>query len=172
MLFICCLFSICFAQIKVNKGRDVDIVLTDTKGFIVRNNTNITYVIDPQNFYGIDKIMENSHEAPLMIYPSGYYRRNKKLCKEDIIVLAPYESKKASIVMNQDLTGQGLDVFKISSKFTYTHIFKSVHNKTNLLNSDCKDYIQELERSGYKVLEDSISVTIPYFPDFSYSKEK
>ena len=50
------LFNNCSTQIKVNKGKDIEIIetqppLPDGK-FLIKNNTSNTYIIDPLGFWG------------------------------------------------------------------------------------------------------------------------
>ena len=69
LLPFCFLFIFCSNQIKVNKGKDVDIIFPlkhiDTQATervieeIIKNDTNSTYIIDPLGFYGESFVLEN-----------------------------------------------------------------------------------------------------------------
>ena len=188
MIKMLCLFIFsfwcisCSTQLKLNKSTDIDIVLEKQPqekengksfSYLLKNNTNNTYIIDPMGFEGSITYYENNNPAPLMSYPEGYfYRGNEIQCKKDIIILKPFESKKAAINICINSTGSGLDVYRISPHNRYFYSVKSVHNEKTLKINGCEKYINHLENQGYKILEDSIIAKIPFIPDFRWSKNR
>ncbi|GGG43475.1 hypothetical protein [Epilithonimonas arachidiradicis] len=165
------LFNNCSTQIKLNKGNNVDFIQmhkpTPDGKFLIKNNTSDTYIIDPMGFFGKIFYLENDGPAPLMWYPEGYfYRFSDADCNRDLIILEPYKQIEANFTLCRDLSGSDLDVTKISRSNRYSYIVKSVHNKSTAIASGCKNYIENLERLGYKVLEDSISAKVPLTFDY------
>ncbi|MEI3789858.1 MULTISPECIES: hypothetical protein [unclassified Chryseobacterium] len=171
LLSFCFLFSFCSNQIKLNKGKEVDIIFpkkyisTQKTGEIIeeiiKNNTNNTYIIDPYAFYGESYMLENGNLLqPNMYIRNGYASRNDRLCRDILIILKPFQILHHSIALNTNNKA----IYKYSKSNKYEEITKSLHNRNNVLALGCDDYIKELESKGYKVLEDSIIVTIPVKP--------
>lgn len=168
LLLFCFLFIFCPNQIKVNKSRDVDIIFplkhietTDTKQFlkeIIKNNTNNTHIIDPNGFYGESVVLENGKVLkPYSYFRSGYYFRDDRLCREDLIILKPFQTIDHSINYNKNNKA----LYRFTKSHKYQEVTKSFHNKFNATILGCDSYIKDLEAKGYKVFEDSIVIKIP-----------
>jgi hypothetical protein len=171
LLPFCFLFIFCSNQIKINKGKDVDIIFPlkhiDTQATepvieeIIKNNTNNTFIIDPQGFYGESYVLENGKVLePYLYFRNGYYSRDNRLCREDLIILHPFQTIHHSIIFNKNNRA----VYQYTKSNQYEEIIKSFHDRYNATILGCDDYIKELESKGYKVLEDSIVAKIPLKP--------
>lgn len=168
----CFLYLFCYNQIKINVGKDIDIISPskcfDDQGTeqnvedIIKNNTDNTYIIDPIGFYGESYVLENGIVLEPSLYIRGgyYYRKDEELCRKDLIILKPYETIKHSLTYNRNNRG----VYNFVKSHKYVQIIKSFHNKYYATILGCKSYIKELESKGYKVLEDSINAKIPIEP--------
>jgi hypothetical protein len=97
----------------LNKGKDVDIIFPlkyiDTQATekvteeIIKNNTNNTYIIDPFGFYGKSYVLENGKVLdPYLYFKNGYYTRNESLCREDLIILQPFQTKHHAIILDKN----------------------------------------------------------------------
>ncbi|MCS3870678.1 hypothetical protein J3D55_003594 [Chryseobacterium ginsenosidimutans] len=171
LLSFCFLFIFCSNQMKLNKGKDVDIIFPskyiDTQSTekvteeIIKNNTNNTYIIDPFGFYGKSYVLENGKVLePYLYFKNGYYTRNDALCREDLIILQPFQTIHHAISLNKNNRA----IYRYTKSNKYEEIIKSFHNKYNATILGCDNYIMELESKGYKVLEDSIVTKIPLNP--------
>lgn len=170
LLPFCFLFIFCSNQIKLNKSKDVDIIFpkkyfssqdTEVIKETIINNTTDTYIIDPYAFYGESYTLENGKILqPYMYIKKGYSTRNDKLCRDILIILKPFQTLEYPIALNANKN----EIYKYSQPNQYEEIIKSVHNRNNILNSGCGDYVKELESLGYKILEDSIVAKISIKP--------
>lgn len=170
LLPFCFLFIFCSNQIKMNRGKDIDIIFplksinTQATGPVIeetiKNNTNNTFIIDPQGFYGESYVLENGKVLEPHLYLKGYYSRDASLCREDLIILKPFQTIHHSINYNRNNRA----VYKYAKPNQYEEVIRSSHNKFNATILGCDDYIKELEYKGYKVLEDSIIARIPLNP--------
>lgn len=170
ILPFCILFIYCSNQIKLNKGKDVDIIFplthidsqsTKVIEEIIKNNTNNTYIIDPLGFYGKSFVLENGKILdPYLYFKNGYYSRNDTSCREDLIILNPFQTINHSIIFDKNNRA----VYKYTNSNKYEQIIKSFHNRYNATILGCDYYVKELESKGYKVLEDSIVTKIPLKP--------
>lgn len=171
LLPFCFLFIFCSNQIKMNTGKDIDIIFPlkqiDTRATepvikeILKNNTDNTFIIDPHGFYGESYVLENGKSLePYLYFKSGYYARNDRSCREDLIILYPFQTIHHSIIFNKNNRA----VYRYTKPNQYEEIIKSSHNRYNATILGCDDYIKELEAKGYKVLEDSIVAKIPLQP--------
>lgn len=172
LLPFCFLFIFCSNQIKLNTGKDIDIIFPlkqiDTQSTekvieeILKNNTDKTFVIDPLGFYGKSYVLENGKVLePYLYFKSGYYsRHDDRSCREDLIILQPFQTIHHSIIFNRNNRA----VYRYTKPNQYEEIIKSSHDKYNATILGCDDYIKELESKGYKVLEDSIVAKIPLKP--------
>ena len=170
-LSFCFLFIFCSSQIKLNISKDVNIIFKEVSlklnsgkviDYLVKNNTTNTYIIDPYGFYGESYTLENGKIIePNSYYRRGYYRRfDDNSCKRDLIILQP----KTSIFIALTLDRNNRSIYNYSKNNNYIKIVKSLHNKYNATILGCDQYIESLEKKGYKVLEDSIVAKIPLAP--------
>ncbi|PWN67117.1 hypothetical protein [Chryseobacterium oncorhynchi] len=170
LLPFCLLFIFCSNQIKLNKGKDIDIIFplkhidtqsTEAIEEIIKNNTNNTYIIDPLGFYGESFVLENGKILnPYLYFRSGYYSRNDRSCHEDLIILKPFQAIHHSIIFDKNNRA----VYRYAKSNKYEQIVKSFHNRYNATILGCESYVKELESKGYKILEDSIVTKIPLQP--------
>ena len=170
LLPFCFLFIFCSNQIKMNTGKDIDIIFplkqidtqaTEQVEEIIKNNTGNTFIIDPQGFYGESYVLENEKVLkPYSYFRSGYYFRDYGLCREDLIILQPFQTIHHSIKYNKNDKA----LYRYTKSNQYKEIIKSSHDRYNATILGCDDYIKELESKGYKVLEDSIVAKIPLKP--------
>lgn len=156
---------------KINKGKDIDIIFPqkyistqETETIIkeiIKNNTNNTYIIDPYGFSGESYTLENGKVlVPYMYFKDGYISRNDRLCKELLIILKPFQTIHHSIVFDKNNKA----LYKYSKSNKYEEVVKSLHNRYNVTSLGCDQYVESLEKKGYKVLEDSIVAKIPLVP--------
>ncbi|REC63443.1 hypothetical protein DRF65_04920 [Chryseobacterium pennae] len=170
LLPFCFLFIFCSNQIKLNKGKDIDIIFplkridiqsTEVTKEVIKNNTNTTYIIDPLGFYGKSFVLENGKVLdPYSYFKSGYYSRNDRLCHEDLIILEPFQTIHHPIIFDKNNRA----VYRYTKPNNYEEVIKSVHNRYNATILGCESYVKDLEARGYKVLEDSIVTKIPLQP--------
>ncbi|NML58404.1 hypothetical protein [Chryseobacterium cheonjiense] len=105
--------------------------------------------------------MENGNLLQPYVYiKRGYSTRNDKLCCDILIILKPFQTLEYPIDLNANKNG----IYKYSQLNKYEEIIKSDHNRNNVLNSGCGDYVKELESLGYKILEESIVAKISIKP--------
>lgn len=168
----CFLFIFCSNQIKLNKGNEVDIILTEgtfsvqntgkAVKFYIKNNTRNTYIIDPFGFNGYSYVLENNKimEPYLKLREIHYYRESDNLCLQDLIILKPKESINRPLNLN--VSNRGIYNYVKSNK--YVEVVKSYHNKNNATYLGCDTYIDKLKKKGSKILEDSIVAKIPLIP--------
>ena len=154
-----------YSQIKLNRNKDVDILLEvsdqqDNKGeFCIKNNSDNTYIIDSLGFYGESSIVVNNLvQQPITFWGGHYYRINNKQCIDDLIILKPHNSIK----LNLNLASNDDAIYDYKQFTNYINIINSFHNKNTVLLHGCKSYIEELEKRGYRVLEDTIVAEIPF----------
>ncbi|MDQ1805744.1 hypothetical protein RAH57_17265 [Chryseobacterium sp. CKR4-1] len=170
-LLICFLFSFCSSQMKLNQGKNVNIILKEVPlklntgkatNYLISNSTNNTYIIDPYGFYGKSYTFENDKLLePNSYYKRGYYSRfDDNDCKRDLIILEP----KATISAYLSLDRNNKNIYNYSKNHQYVNIIKSLHNRNNATILGCDKYIESLELKDYKVLEDSIVAKIPLVP--------
>lgn len=152
---------------KLNKGKDIDILLhspkKSTEGnkleFTIKNNSNKIYIIDPLGFYGSEIIIANGKVLKQTYFdPGHYYRETLNQCQEDFIILQPKQEIKTYI----DWAYNDKRIYSIIKQENFKIIVKSVHNRETATMLGCNSYIESLEKKGYKVLEDSIDAEIPY----------
>ncbi|MBP2617103.1 hypothetical protein [Chryseobacterium jejuense] len=171
LLPFCFLFIFCSNQMKLNKGKEIDIFLkegiynlnTENKiKYNIINNTNNFYIIDPNGFYGSSYTLENGEKMiPIRYFSKGYYNRfNDNDCKKDLIILKPKESKNVALSLN----GDDNSLYNYTKGKVYAYHVSSLHNKYNATIFGCNQYIDNLEKKGYKVLQDSIVAKIPIVP--------
>lgn len=169
---VCFLFIFCSNQMKLNKGNEVDIILPqgtfpvgDTGKAVeysIKNNTENTYIIDPLGFYGYSYVLENNKiiEPYMKVREMHYNRHSDDLCLQDLIILKPKES--IHVPLNLNINSRG--IYNYSKVNKYIEVVKSYHNIYNATLLGCENYIKNLEKQGYKVLEDSINAKIPLIP--------
>lgn len=172
-LSFCVVFSNCRTQTKINKSEDVDILFRNGSFIIgsnkvvrfnLKNNTEKTFVIDPYGFYGKTIEMEDKQVMrPTFYLTSGnYQRKNSSECSNDLIILKPHKSIEAVLKLDSN----NRSVYSYSPNREYHELIKSIHNRSNVSILGCEAFIDNLEKMGYEVLEDSISIKIPlYFSD-------
>jgi hypothetical protein len=158
-------FLNCSSQLKINKGTDIDILTeipqkqNTNNNYLIKNNSNTTYIIDPFGFYGESSIVVNNVvQKPISFWGGHYYRINEDQCINDLIILKPYES----IEINLNLASNDDAIYDYKQFTNFIRIVKSSHNKNTIMLHGCKPYIEKLEKQGYRVLEDSIDAKIPY----------
>lgn len=153
---------------KINKGKDIDIILKEgkyilndnnKKKYLIINNTNDYYIVDPNGFYGTSETFENNLKmVPVNYFARGYYNRFKDNdCIRDLLIISPKSSKEAALSLNSNDNS----LYNYSKDKNYVLYIKSFHNKYNATIFGCEKYINDLEQKGYKVLEDSIVAKIP-----------
>ncbi|WP_160140129.1 hypothetical protein [Chryseobacterium sp. c4a] len=164
------------AQIKLNTKNEIDIFFEDSKFslnkifkgnesylFKIVNNTNNTYIIDPYGFRGnnVVETCDKSIVEPDRIILSGLYRRtDNEDCFNDLVILKPKEEKYIPLSI---ITLKGS--YDLNKNKKYILNLSSTHNKYTMTLLGCQDYIKnELEKKGYKVLEDNIVAKIPIVP--------
>lgn len=168
LLPFCFLFIFCSNQMKINKGKDIDIFLKegiynlndDNKiKYNIVNNTNNFYIIDPNGFYGSSYTLENQEKMiPIQYLSRGYYNRFKDNdCIRDLLIIPPKSSKEAALSLNSNDNS----LYNYNKDKNYILYIRSFHNKYNATILGCEKYINDLEKKGYKVLEDSIVAKIP-----------
>ena len=154
-----------FSQVKLNKGKDVDILLdiprkqNSKDEFCIINNSNRTYIIDPLGFYGESSIVvNNAVQKPIAFWGGHYYRINEEQCINDLIILKPHDRIKTNLnlVSNDDA------IYDYKQYTNFTEIIKSSHNKNTIMLHGCKSYIEKLKKMGYSILEDAIDAEIPF----------
>ncbi|PKF75324.1 hypothetical protein CW752_05055 [Chryseobacterium sp. PMSZPI] len=156
---------------KLNKAKDINITLEEVPlklntgkviNYLINNNTNNTYIIDPYGFYGVSYVLENGKIIePTSYYRGGYYNRfDDNDCKRDLVIIEP----KTSISIPLSLDRNNRSIYNYSKNNYYINVIKSFHNKYNATILGCDRYINNLEKKGYKVLEDSIVAKIPLVP--------
>lgn len=171
LLPFCFLFIFCSNQIKLNTGKDIDIIFplkqidTQAQGHVIeeilKNNTDKTLIIDPLGFYGESYVLENGKVLKSYLYlKSGHYFRDYGLCREDLVILQPFQTIHHSIIFDKN----DRVAYQYMKPNQYEKIIKSSHDRYNATILGCDDYIKELESQGYKVLEDSIVAKIPLKP--------
>ncbi|MDQ1858424.1 MULTISPECIES: hypothetical protein [unclassified Chryseobacterium] len=165
------LFIFCSNQMKINKGKDIDIILKEgkynisdnsKKKYVIINNTNYYYIIDPNGFYGTSYTLENNRKIiPINYFTRGYYSRfDNNDCKRDLLIIGPKESKEVALSLNS----KDNSIYDYNKEKSYILFVKSFHNRYNATILGCDNYVSDLEAKGYKVLEDSIVAKIPLVP--------
>lgn len=160
-----------FSQIKINTGNDIEIFLMDSSismekylnpkipyQYKIVNNTNDDYIIDPQGFIGESKVYECNklYSYPEKLIPQGYYSREEEDCEHDFIVI----KKQETIIVELYVLNIKYYYNLNSNKHYYLDV-KSKHNKYSAILLGCNNYIDNLEKKGYKILDDNICFTIP-----------
>jgi len=167
IVFLFCISSYnCSSQFKINKSKDIDI-LTDipqkqntNNNYLIKNNSNRTYIIDPFGFYGDSKILVNNIEVkPTAIIYGEYYRFTDKQCANDLIVLKPKENRRVNLNLAYNVRELDYDYSKFEN---FARIVKSYHNRNNATIVGCNSFIEKLEKKGYHVLTDTIDTKILY----------
>lgn len=168
-VFVPCIY---FSQIKINARNDVEIFFMDSSismerylnpktpyYFKIINHTNEDYVIDPQGFIGETDVYECNrlYIAPENLRLRGYYfRDDPEDCKEDLIIL-----KKNDFIITKLNILNIRSLYNLDSNKYYNLNIKSKHNKYTATLLGCNNYIENLEKKGYKILDDNISFKIP-----------
>lgn len=159
-----CIF--CSPQIKLNKNRDVDIVINvplklnseNSLSYVLKNNTENTIIIDPYGFTGNSYWSFNNEKLIPINFSKGYYSRDNDDCKNDLIILEP----KQKIETYLNLNYHQKEIYDFSKSGNYIWSVESNHNKQNGMPSSCKQYINFLEKKGYIFLDDKIDAKIPF----------
>ena len=160
-------YLFCFSQMKINKSKEVDILINtpwkfgddNIVDFVIKNNSNNTYIIDPYGFVGKSCWQYEGKKLDHIDFQRGYYTRlNDEDCKDDLILLKP----KAKINVNLNLDYYQTKIFDLSKSGKYFLNVKSKHDRESSMPSSCKSYINTLEMKGYIMLEDSIVAKIPF----------
>lgn len=162
----CFSFISCSTQMKLNKSKNIDILikvpikLISDKPLVytLKNNTNNTYIIDPYGFVGSSYWMLNNEKLNPINFSRGYYSREDEDCRNDLIILKPKQKIDRTLSLNYIEKG----IYDFSKKGNYIRNVKSIHNKENGMPSSCTKYINELETKGYFLLEDSIVAKMPF----------
>ena len=163
--------SVYFSQIKLNTGNDIDIFLMDSSismekylnpkipyQYKIVNHTNNYYLIDPQGFLGEAVLYEGNklYSNPEKLIPQSYYSRDEEDCEQDFIVLKKHETIQVELYL--------LNIkyyYNLKPNKRYYLDVKSKHNKYTATLLGCNNYINNLEKKGYKILYDRISFKIP-----------
>jgi hypothetical protein len=166
-VFVPCIY---FSQIKLNTRNDVEIFLMDSSismekylnpkipyQYKIVNHTNDVYIIDPQGFIGESKVYECNklYSDPEKLIPQGYYSRDEEDCEPDLIVVKKQETKLVELYL--------LNIryyYNLKPNKRYYLDVKSKHNKYSATLLGCNNYIDNLEKKGYKILDDNISFKI------------
>ncbi|TZF94193.1 hypothetical protein FW781_16345 [Chryseobacterium panacisoli] len=166
VIITCFIFISCSTQMKINKSKDIDILIktpvkliTDEPVmFTIKNNSNSTYVIDPYGFVGNSYWMLNNEKLNPINFSRGYRSREDIDCRNDLIILNPKQKMDTTLSLNF----MERAIYDFSKTGRYTRIIESRHNGKNGMLLGCKQYINELERKGYRLLDDSIDAKIPF----------
>ena len=165
--------TILFCQIQINNNKDVKILFpfSEVKRsvgprylFKIKNETNDNYIIDTEGFYRrIEVYDENdNYVQPYLPYPPGgnnAERKDNECYKDYEIVL----SNSTSVVLLNLFKYLGEHDLKNDKKY-YIKINSIEFGKRFSSDTGCKNYIEEMEAKGYKVLEGSINAKIPLIP--------
>ncbi|SDF50572.1 hypothetical protein [Epilithonimonas hungarica] len=175
-ILILLLFNIIFvdSQIKLNKKSEVEILFLSDKIYLnkmlkgenlevkIINNTNCTYIIDPYSFREDNNVVDskNNFILPIKYFTKGYYERfDDQQCEEDLIILKPKEEKLAKLSI---FTIRGN--YDINNGDKYYLKLQSFENRYTVIQYGCENYINTLEKKGYKMFEDIIEADIPFYP--------
>ncbi|MGN7864633.1 hypothetical protein [Chryseobacterium sp. 22458] len=166
LIITCFIFISCSPQMKLNKSKDIDILvnvpvkLIADKSVIytLKNNTNRTYIIDPYGFVGNSYWILNNEKLNPINFSRGYYSREDEDCRNELIILKPKQKMDATLSLNYIEKG----IYDFSKTGSYIRNIKSKHSQENGMPLSCKSYINTLEKKGYIMLEDSIVAKIPF----------
>lgn len=166
LIIICISCTFCSSQMKLNKSKEVDILLKLPTTLTVevptmyslKNNTNNIYIIDPYGFIGDSYWVLNNEKLNPIAFSKGYYSRDNDDCKTDLIILKPKQKMDTILILNYMERG----IYDFSKSGNYIWNVKSRHIKQNGMTSSCKQYISDLEDKGYILLDDSIEAKIPF----------
>lgn len=159
-----CIF--CSSQTKINNNKEVDILLKMPVDlitqipvkFTIQNKSSNTYIIDPYGFAGNSYWLFENKRLNSIGLQKGYYSRENPDCEYDIIIIRPKEKIEKIINLNYS-EKQRYDFSKIGH---YVWKVESKHVRENTMPSSCRQYITDLEKKGYKFLQDSISAEIDF----------
>ncbi|PNW13179.1 hypothetical protein C1637_15270 [Chryseobacterium lactis] len=151
---------------KLNKNKEIDILiktpvkLAPEKPIIytIKNSSDKTFIIDPYGFVGDSYWTFNNKKLIPIEFSRGYYSREDKNCRDDLIIIKP----KQKIDIGLSLNYVDKAIYDYSKTGNYIRNIQSKHSKQNGMPSTCKSYINELEKKGYIMLEDSIVAKIPF----------
>ncbi|SDJ32062.1 hypothetical protein [Chryseobacterium jejuense] len=167
LIIICFSFISCSAQMKLNKSKEIDILINTPWKFgennnihyTIKNKSNKTYVVDPYGFSGDSYWLFNNEKLNPIDRSRGYYTRHTdEDCKGDLIIIKP--KHKIDIALSLNYSEKG--IYDLSKPGKYIWNIKSNHSKKNDMPLTCKSYIITLEKKGYIMLEDSIVAKIPF----------
>ncbi|WP_131368691.1 hypothetical protein [Chryseobacterium luteum] len=166
VIISCLSCTFCSPQMKLNKSNDIDILVkTPVKLiadepviFTIKNNSNFTYIIDPYGFVGNSYWMLNNKKLDPVNFSRGYRSREAIDCKNDLIILKPKQKMDTTLSLNFMERG----IYDFSKAGNYIRVAESRHNEQNGMPLICKQYINELESKGYRLLDDSIDAKIPF----------
>lgn len=169
------LYGIYFSQVKINNRNDIEIYLMDPEVSMERyldakrpyqykiiNHTNDDYIIDPQGFRGKTDLYECNqlYTIPEKIIPEGYYDRDDpEDCQQDLIIV----KKQSSIITSLYILNISF-FYNIEATKSYYLKIRSKHNKNTATILGCSNYINNLEKQGYKILDDNIDAKLWLVP--------
>lgn len=160
-----CIF--CSSQMKINKSKEIDILIdspwkfgeSNRPSYTIVNKSHKTYIIDPYGFSGDSYWLFNAEKLNQIDVSRGYYTRHSDDdCKNALIIIHPKQKINAYLSLNDLDLGR----YDLSKSGKYFLNIKSNHSIKNSMPSTCSSYIKTLEKKGYIMLEDSIVAKIPF----------
>ncbi|MDH6252585.1 hypothetical protein M2347_002312 [Chryseobacterium sp. H1D6B] len=166
LIMTCFICTFCSTQMKLNKSEQIDILIKTPLKLIgdkpviytIKNNTNNTYIIDPYGFVGNSYWILNNEKLNPINSSRGYYSRENEDCKNDLIILEPKQKIDTTLSLNY----MERYIYDFSKTGKYIRHVESKHSRQNGMPLSCKQYINELEKKGYHLLDDSIKAEIPF----------
>lgn len=161
-----------FSQIKINDKENIRIIFPFSEIkysigshylFEIINNTDDNYIIDTDGFYRHIEIYDenDNYIQPYLFYPSSSIaERNNNECYKDYEVVL---KKTKSVVLLNLFKYLGEYDLKNDKKY-YIKIKNIEFGKRFSSDSGCRDYIEKMEKNGYKILEGTINLKIPLVP--------
>ncbi|MGE8554227.1 MAG: hypothetical protein ACN6OB_09910 [Chryseobacterium jejuense] len=166
LIITCFSFISCYTQMKLNKSKNIDILVKVPVELIVekpviytlKNNTNNTYIIDSYGYVGKSYWELNNEILNPINFSRGYYSREGEDCRNDLIILKPKQKMDTILSLNYMERG----IYDFSKTGNYSRNIESRHSKENGMPLSCKQYINDLEKKGYIMLDDNIVAKIPF----------
>ncbi|MGE8554226.1 MAG: hypothetical protein ACN6OB_09905 [Chryseobacterium jejuense] len=167
LIITCFSFISCSTQMKLNKSKDIDILINtpwkfgenNRVNYTIENKSNKTYIIDPYGFSGESYWLFDNKKLNQIDRSRGYYTRHTDDdCQNDLVIIKPGQK----IDTNLDPNDRDEGIYDLSKPGKYIWNIKSYHSKGNSMPLTCKSYINTLEKRGYIMLEDSIVAKIPF----------